>query len=294
MTTTARPDIELIPAEYTWVGYSDDGDSHSGTLMDGPLFAVHGADQDDAAEAREFIRTEVNPSGRRNVIHPGGCDACGQMGLRYRHYFRHDPSGDVIVLGDQCVVKMDFESITDYQAAKRVQRQREIEAAAARAAEWKAEHAEFAEALEANRADDTILDDMAQKLERYGSLSERQIAFAWKLIAEIPERKARIAQREAEEAAAKPIPAEVLEAKRSTITGEIIYGDWRESEWGSAYKIIVRDDRGFKVWLTCPEALFQPGCPENGTRVQMDAAITASDDDPAFGFGKRPTKAEVI
>jgi len=292
MTTTARPDIELIPAQYTWVGYSDDGDGDDscGRLLDGPLFAIHGADQDEAAEAREFIRTEVNPSGVRNAIHPGGCDACGQMGLRYRHYFRHDPTGDVIVLGDQCVVKMDFASITDYQAAKRVATQRERELQIAAEAKWKTANPEAAEVLEGYADEHHIIGDMARKLRRYGSLSERQVEFLYKLRDEVNERHDTEAQREREAAEATPIPAELLEG-RHQVSGEIVYGDWRETEFGESYKIIVRDDRGFKLWGTAAEALWgEDGLP-NGTRVTFHAAIVGADDDPAFGFYKRPTKA---
>ena len=31
-----------------------------------------------------------------------------------------------------------------------------------------------------------------------------------------------------------------------------------------------------------------------GDRIRFDAAITVSDDDPKFGFFKRPTKPEVV
>jgi len=53
-------------------------------------------------------------------------------------------------------------------------------------------------------------------------------------------------------------------------------------------KLIVADDRGFKVYVTEPSNIY---C-EGGERVSMSIDIkSVSDRDRSFGFGSRPTKA---
>lgn len=274
MTTKTRTDAHrasaLIPADYSWVGYTDDGDDAFNLhLTDGPLFTDEG---------REWS----NPSGVRNAIHPGGCDACGQRGLRYRHYFRHDPTGDVIVLGDQCVNRMDFDSAEAYAAARRVKGQREREEQEAAANKWKAANPEVAEAIETYAEDHYILADMAAKLSRYGSLSEKQSAFALRLAEETKER---LAEKAEQEAAKRPIPEEI-KGKRVELTGRVLTTKWQENAYGGSLKMLLLEERGFKLWGTVPSALNAG----KGDDVTFTAEVEASEDDEAFGFFSRPTK----
>jgi hypothetical protein len=53
--------------------------------------------------------------------------------------------------------------------------------------------------------------------------------------------------------------------------------------------MLVKDDTGFKVWCTVPGN----GAPERGDRVTFFVNLEPSQDDPKFGFGKRPTKFQV-
>lgn len=282
------------PADYTWVGYSDDGDSKCGPLRDGILFPPV-----DAPGAVE-LRAEANPSGRRNQIHPGGCDACGQMGLRYRHYFRHDPTGDVIVLGDQCVAKTDFPSREAHAAAKKVRAEREAAEMREKATEWAAANESAAQFLAAV-VDGTInvgrsgdfLRDLNAKLVMYGSLSEKQT----EAILKVQARQAEFEAKRAAEPTPVAIPADVLDG-RCTLTGEVLTAKWKDSQFGGAWKMLVREDRGFKVWGTCPKGLT-PEVDLNvddlkGARVSFDARVEASQEDRAFGFYSRPTKAALV
>lgn len=259
------------PADYTWVGYSDDGDSHASYLTDGPLFH-------DAKSA--------NPSGRNNEIHPGGCDTCGQMGLRYRHYYRHDPTGDVIVLGDQCVRRLDFDSNEAFAAKKRVELEQAKASAKAVADKWRAENPEFAAELATYADDHHILGDMQRKLNQYGSLSDKQVAFAQRLIEETRERLENPPEPEPDP---EPIPAE-LYGNRVELTGVVLGTKTTESQWGNQFKMLFLDDRGFKLWGSVPSL----GGPVKGARVSFVARVEASDDDPCFGFYSRPTKAQFI
>jgi len=49
---------------------------------------------------------------------------------------------------------------------------------------------------------------------------------------------------------------------------------------------LVQDDRGFKVWGTSQA--------DKGDRVTFMARVEVSQDDPKFGFYKRPTKVQIL
>lgn len=85
-----------------------------------------------------------------------------------------------------------------------------------------------------------------------------------------------------------------------------------DNGYGEGYKMIVRDERGFKVWGSIPNNLWNEveflgsyrknswgetaGVMEKlvGMEVKFSATVEKSDRDEAFGFFKRPTKAEVV
>lgn len=93
------------------------------------------------------------------------------------------------------------------------------------------------------------------------------------------------AAQEAERDAADPCPT-----GRVVITGEVLSTKLQESYYGSTWKMLVKDDRGFKVWGSIPSSLDA----SRGCRVTFTAAIEPSNDDDKFGFYKRPTKAEIL
>lgn len=98
------------------------------------------------------------------------------------------------------------------------------------------------------------------------------------------ERDARKAEREAEAAARPPVPLGAVE-----VHGEIVNLSTRENDFGVRTVCTVRDRAGWAVWGTLPSAL-------SGARVGSLVRFTctvdaASDDDPSFGFYKRPRKA---
>ena len=103
-----------------------------------------------------------------------------------------------------------------------------------------------------------------------------------------PRREAARIEREKEEAiyeAAEPVPTGRVE-----ITGTVLGTKAQDTQFGTVYKMLVRDDRGFKVWGSIPSSLdyFDP----KGREIKFMAAVEPADDDPKFGFFKRPTKAE--
>ena len=98
----------------------------------------------------------------------------------------------------------------------------------------------------------------------------------------------------------RAIEAEILArdaAKRSVpvgrvvIEGVILSTKPQESAYGTTWKMLVEGD-GWKVWGSIPSEIFQPA--EKGVRVRFTATVEPSQDDPSFGFYKRPTKAEIV
>jgi len=92
------------------------------------------------------------------------------------------------------------------------------------------------------------------------------------------------------------LSAEAITAGKQIITGEIISTKVVD---GFAYgqrviKMVVKDDRGFKVWGTVPQSILDANNESlKGQRVTFTATVQASNDDDKFGFFKRPTKAAI-
>lgn len=136
--------------------------------------------------------------------------------------------------------------------------------------------------------------DMRDALDQWGSLTASQEAAMRKVMARFEQREA---ERTAEWEAAADCPAGRVE-----VSGVIISTDIREGAFGSQWKMLVRDDSGFKVWGSVPSKLHEPaeengqwitGQEMKGKRVSFTAAVEPSKDDQKFGFFKRPTKAKL-
>jgi hypothetical protein len=134
----------------------------------------------------------------------------------------------------------------------------------------------------------------------------------WKQAVKLAEMEAERPAREAAERAAAEVEAHAENDKRNAaiqaeadrrantpaiptegrqqVTGTVVARYTRESQWGTSYKMIVEDDRGFKVCGAEPSNIY----PGKGDRVRFMAALEVSQDDPTFGFYSRPTKAEIL
>lgn len=133
----------------------------------------------------------------------------------------------------------------------------------------------------------SFVHDVFYKLQHYGSISERQA----EAVVSAAERDLTFAgnkaAREAEQAAAaRPVPTGTV-----TIEGDVVSVKSQENRFGSTLKMLVACD-GFKVWGTVPSS-FGYESPK-GQRVRFTASVEASDDDPSFGFFKRPRNAEIL
>ena len=99
------------------------------------------------------------------------------------------------------------------------------------------------------------------------------------------ERAARQVEWDAEKAEAADAPT-----GRTQVEGEVVATKWVDGRF-PAFKMMVKADTGYRVWVTVPEAIEAV---EKGDRVRFTANLTQSDDDSTFAFGKRPTQAEVL
>ncbi|AUX83243.1 hypothetical protein PBI_RACCOON_30 [Microbacterium phage Raccoon] len=104
---------------------------------------------------------------------------------------------------------------------------------------------------------------------------------------------------QAAKAAETPAPS-----GRVVVTGEIVSAKIVESDYGTSYKAVVKDDQGFRVWVSIPSSLMGEFFSTvdyddiieglKGRRLTFAAALEVSADDVSFAFGKRPTKGAWI
>ncbi|QKN87732.1 hypothetical protein IXEL_31 [Microbacterium phage Ixel] len=118
---------------------------------------------------------------------------------------------------------------------------------------------------------------------------------------------------QAAEAEAHPAPS-----GRVVVTGEIASAKVVEGDYGTSYKVLVKDDQGFKVWCSLPKAQVEQAIEEynethpeaytwgpacwllgadgtdeqgiKGRRITFTATLEPSKDDVSFAFGSRPAK----
>jgi hypothetical protein len=138
-----------------------------------------------------------------------------------------------------------------------------------------AAHPELWAAMDAAEAG--FLFSLAEQVTRNGDLSDKQIDAAERAVAWD-------AKRGAEKAAAADAPTGKVE-----VEGEVLTTKWTTGQF-PAYKMMVKADTGYRVWVTVPQAID----PEKGDRVRFTATLEQSDDDATFAFGKRPTGAELV
>lgn len=83
--------------------------------------------------------------------------------------------------------------------------------------------------------------------------------------------------------------ASEVPAGRHQIEGTVLSLKEKHSQFGTTLKLLVEDDRGFRVFGTVPRELLNS---KRGDRVRFTATLEPSDRDRLFGFYSRPTKAQ--
>lgn len=283
-TDVHRPSF-LDPAEYEEVGYYDlHPEDGSGYIAD------------EYSDADSFMG---------NFAQRGRCDHCGAGPLRYIVIFVHHPSGKLVTVGTRCAGVLGLASKSERERRELAEQARRREALAtwlAADADNQAAYDFLNETVAAGRYGyGGFYHDLLHKANRWGNLSEKQVAAALRG----RDRDAAFAERRAAEQAALEGVAPLAEGRRE-ITGEVVSTKWQESDYGDTLKMLVREDDGNKVWGTVPGVLSEDHFDEAtqtwtnrletlvGSRVTFKAQVTRSNDDEHFGFFKRPTQAQVV
>lgn len=262
----------LVPEDYRCI-FTGDNQDDEGNHVPAPL-------------GMEAMFTE-------ELAHRGNwqCHHCGAS-IRYYAILLHLPTHSTIVVGETCLERFNlsspaFQAMRQASAAARADRR--IRGLVHQFLEIHPDLSWLdAKPLPNIYAGNPFLADVARKLRQYGNLSTKQVEAIRKAMA-------RIAKPEEKE---EEITAPVLTGKQ-IITGTVLSTKYVESQFGGSLKMLVRDDRGFKVWGSVPRSLTQGDDGfysqlANDTRVKFTATVEVSNDDPCFGFFKRPTKAEAI
>lgn len=247
-----------------------------------------------ARDAEAAVRVDMERTGGTwsDHGHGGTCGICGAC-AHYLGVFHHRETNAYIAAGLECTANMGAGVHSSFRRMRRaVADAREYARGKARAQAvltdlglsdaWA-----FGKSEEVLERDENTVRDLVRKLVRYGSLSEKQIAFLRALLYRIAHRPEIEAKRAAERAAAQDVPEGA-----QTVTGVVRVTKYIETVYGpQQQKMLVVEDRGFRVWASVPRAI---GSVEVGQRVRFCATLTRSEDDAKFGFGKRPTRAQIL
>lgn len=234
---------------------------------------------------------DVNPAvkaalaeGRKVFGEAGKCGVCG-ANFRYGDLWSHVPTGDLVHLGHDCASKYSLLANrpgfdAHLEALKRGRAAR-IEAERRKIVRERfcSSHPGLEEAL---ATEHYISRDLSFKLGRYGSLSDKQIALAFKLAEDAK------TPRPVE----KLVPAPVADG-RQTVRGRVVSLKWVESQFGGSTKMTVKvetPEGNWLAWGTRPATL---GDCEVGDLVEFDAALKAGRD-AHFAIVSRPTKGSIV
>ncbi|MGJ5032431.1 hypothetical protein ACQR1I_36725 [Bradyrhizobium sp. HKCCYLS2038] len=247
-------------------------------------------------EQRRLIACHMERTGGKRATHEHGgtCNVCGAAAM-YTALFHHVPSNEYIRVGQDCADKLDC---GDWDAFRKVVRDAREQAKGKTKAKAVLTDAGIAKAYDiwdvngspAGREEEIIC-EIVMKLVKYGSISDKQIAFVRKLLNNIETRADRMAARAAEHAAAAPLP---VSDKRVTIRGTVItirVPDYDRGDCGPI-RMLVQHADGWKVWGSVPSNLLADL--KRGQQVEFNATIKSSDKDEKFGFFSRPTKARIL
>jgi hypothetical protein len=284
----------IIPSEFRYFDSYDLGGNQPGEI---PF---------NTAACSRFI--EARPV--ENYVALGKCCVCGTQ-FRYGEAWEHEPTGLRISIGHVCAEKYGLMADDAEYRGKRAkaiaaaQRKQKLYEIGHEVIMFIMLHPEIRVWLS---LDHHITRDLKANLYRWGSLTTKQVALLKKLYDD--------AQIERVEFRPVAIPSTIL-GGRVRIEGTVVGIKWVEGygyHAADVIKMIVRVEHAggaYKVYGTMPEVLSSAIMELRNTdadeyedlrqivrRTQPVVAFTAkfevSRDDAAFGFFKRPTKAELL
>lgn len=232
---------------------------------------------------RESMRLTFGDNWKSRVHH---CHHCGNGMVRWITAVRHVPTGEVVVFGAECTARLAFKNGKEFRLAmlkKKAEAHKEsLKAFLAREA-FLASHPDVAAAKQDVASNpacarNTFAQDILRKLDKYGSISDKQAS----CLVESVKRDIDRATQAANEPPAGPAPT-----GRVDIEGEVVSVKLHENEFGSTLKMLLKLANGSKVWTTVPRAAAD--VVERGDTMKITVTCTVSDKDASFAFGKRPT-----
>ena len=276
-TDVHRPSSPLFdPQAYRLVGVFDTGEHDP--------FNSH-----QIAARRQAVAALVEQGYR---FGPGSSSQCGHCGahIRYTALMVRDDVKEFIFVGQDCLDnRFDGMTKAEFQRLRKAAKlNRERETRSNLVAQFLADHPGLEAALAVGHY---ISDDLRASLDRYGNLSDKQVALAFKIQTQVAEQAERERKREEERAALVAQGVKVVPG-RYKVTGTILSYKTVESPYGAVVKMLVQSPEGWKVWGTVPRSIEWDI--ERDQQVTFVATVTPSDDDPTFGFYSRPTNAAVL
>lgn len=287
------------PADYEVIGYY-----YTGSGVDMQFVYGYSHAQLDKALLARFGSTDlIELTGAKSGSH---CQSCGA-------FFNHGavavylPENRPLIIGQICGANTFGLPSISAKMQKKAEKRRVLREAQEAGVAFAMQRPELVEALFCAQVANTltlrsgsgqrprwingfqfdVLTDMAQKLFKWGSLSDKQVAFAIRLGREVMEQ----AQPKDEPEQQTLVP--VVEGNGITIEGTVVSTRW-EQFW-EKYNMLIEDDRGFRVWGTVPSAMYVLDVAHcKGARVRFVANVTKSDKDESFGFFKRPRKLGIL
>jgi hypothetical protein len=220
----------------------------------------------------------------------GNCYHCGAHFMYYA-ILKHLPSHTLIRVGETCLDnRFDLASTEFHKLRKEAKLNRERTTVQEKRDEFEAARPGIAQELQEHSERNDFFASLYSQLERKGVLSDAQVDAAVKSLA----RQREWDLERKEEEASEPTPAPVITG-RIQVTGKVLTVKTQDGMYGPTQKMLVLDNRGFKIWGTCPskiEGEWADGL--RGEHITFLASVEKSDDDENFGFYKRPMKAKVI
>jgi hypothetical protein len=249
--------------------------------------------EDVQSARKEWEQRNLDWFGERYPGHQ--CDHCGAR-IRWAYVVRYLPTGEHFLTGETCGqerMELANREAFDVRAAKLAAESAKVRIENLRLKmKWASDYPVEAEWIVSKEVSELspFMQDLRAKLERYGSLSEKQTAC---ITREIPKVKEREQKRAAEAAALANAPK--VESGRYEIEGEIVFSKWQESDFGDTLKIMIKTEEGNKFWCSAPSKLFDGRDTAEfvGEKIRVAATWEPSEKDEHFAFGKRPTLKEV-
>ena len=323
-TDIHRPEV-FDPEDYEWVGaYDNDPEPGSFVGATGEFEVAPGVmvEATNWANANyRYMRGLVESSKTARYGTGAQCDHCGAK-IRYVAVYRHKPTGDHIAVGETCAderLPLDKATFQRLRKSAELDRRQQAKKREARAALDGLTNRNVAALLDRETDPDGlddvdrevwehhIVSDIRERLWRYGAVSDRQVELVAKIRSDVEH--ARTAP-PAPEIPDMPVPEGVR-----TIEGTIRAMKYQDSQWGGSVKMLVEvttPEGRYRVWGTLPRALsdlyrvdYGPRLANGsvdtrrtmlgiGKRVRFQAGVERSEDDEAFGFFSRPTKAKML